>query len=211
MKIIEIKGNKREAVGKKNSKKLRSQENIPCVLYGGENPLHFYASFNEFRKVVYTPNVFLIDLDIEGEMYKAIIQDSQWHPVEEELLHVDFLLVKEDSPIKINIPVQTIGLAKGIKQGGKLKINLRRLRVKAYAKDIPDNIEVNVEKLGVGQSIKVEDLKAENLEFLDNKSNVIVSVVVTRAAKSAAAGAGVDEETEAEEEGGAEITAEATE
>ncbi|MBN1821965.1 MAG: 50S ribosomal protein L25/general stress protein Ctc [Prolixibacteraceae bacterium] len=213
MKSVLIKGKKREAVGKKSSKLLRTQGNVPCVLYGGEEPLHFHAEFNEFRKVVYTPNTFLIDLDIEGTTYKAIVQDTQWHPVEELLLHVDFLLVKEDKPVKIDVPVVTVGLAKGIKAGGKLISNLRKLKVKALAKDLPDTIEIDVKNLAIGQNIKVSDLNIENLEFLDTKTNVIVGVAITRAAKSAA-GSMASEEEEAEEpeagEGGEE-TSEATE
>lgn len=197
MKSVIIKGKKREAVGKKNTKKLRAEGYVPCVLYGGEVPLHFYAGFNEFLKVVYTPDTYLINLEIEGEVFPAIMQDTQWHPVEEQLMHVDFLLIKEDQPVKIDLPVKTTGMAKGIKQGGKLKSTLRKLRVKGFAKDLPDNIEINVENLEVGQSIKVGDMKFDNLEFLDNKSNVIVGVVVTRVAKSATPEEAAAEEGEA--------------
>ncbi len=185
MKSVVIKGKQREAVGKKDAKKLRSEGNVPCVLYGGDKPIHFYAPFNEFRKIVYTPSVYLLDVDIDGKVYKAIMQDIQWHPVEEQILHIDFLIVREDKPIKIEIPVQTNGLAKGIKQGGKLKSNLRKLKVKAFAKDLPDTIEINVEDLALGDSVKVEDLSFKNIEFLDNKSNVVVSVNITRAAMAA--------------------------
>ncbi|NOY95740.1 MAG: 50S ribosomal protein L25/general stress protein Ctc [Chlorobi bacterium] len=185
MKSVVIKGKQREAVGKKDTKKLRSEGNVPCVLYGGDKPIHFYAPFNEFRKIVYTPSVYLLDVDIDGKVYKAIMQDIQWHPVEEQILHIDFLIVRDDKPIKIEIPVQTNGLAKGIKQGGKLKSNLRKLKVKAFAKDLPDTIEINVEDLALGDSVKVEDLSFKNIEFLDNKSNVVVSVNITRAAMAA--------------------------
>lgn len=185
MKSVVIKAKKRESTGKKDSKKLRVDGFVPCVLYGGEEPVHFYADFKDFRQVVYTPNVYLIDLDIEGRVHNAIIQDMQWHPVEEQLMHVDFLLVKENRPVKVEIPVHTVGLAKGIKQGGKLKMNLRRLKVKAFAKYLPDTIELDVENLEIGQSIKVGDLNFENLEFLDSKFNVVVAVDITRAAKAA--------------------------
>jgi large subunit ribosomal protein L25 len=205
MKSVVIKGKKREAVGKKDSKRLRGEENVPCVLYGGDEPIHFYAGFNEFRKVVYTPSVFLIDLDIDGTVYSAIVQDTQWHAVEEQLLHVDFLLIKDDKPVKIEVPVQTVGLAKGITQGGKLVSNLRRLKVKAIAKNLPDTIDLDVEGLGIGDSIKVGDIKIENLEVLNNKSNVIVSVNVTRVAKAAMAADG-DTAEEGEGEGEAEKT-----
>lgn len=190
MKSLLIKGKKRESTGKKDSKKLRVDGLVPCVLYGGEQPVHFYAVSKEFRQVIYTPNVYLIDLDIEGQVYKAFIKDTQWHSVEEQLLHVDFLLINDEKTIKLEIPVKSIGLAKGIKQGGKLKTNLRKLKVKALAKDLPDFIEINVEDLGVGQSIKVSDLQIENIEFLNTKSNVVVGVEITRAAKAAMGGEG---------------------
>jgi large subunit ribosomal protein L25 len=123
------------------------------------------------------------------------MQDVQWHAVEEQILHIDFLKIEEGKKIKIDLPVKVVGLAKGIKAGGKLKTNLRRLKVKALAKDLPDNIEIDVTKLGIGQSIKVDDLSLNNIELLDKKSNVVVAVNITRAAKSAA-GAGDDEDEE---------------
>jgi large subunit ribosomal protein L25 len=201
MKSVVIKGQKRETVGKKNARMLRINGKVPCVLYGGDKPLHFYAEFGEFRKVIYTPEVFLIDLEIEGETYKTILQDQQWHPVEEKLLHVDFLLIKEDKPVKMEIPVKTEGLAKGIKQGGKLYVNLRKMRVKALAKDLPDSIDIQVEDLDIGDSIKVGDLKRDNLEFLNDPSNVVVGVIVTRMAKSLLPEEIEKEELEGEETG----------
>ena len=186
MKTVVVKGQKRTALGKKESKKLRSQESVPAVLYGDIEPLHFSVPFSELRKLIYTPSVFLVELDV------------QWHAVEEEILHVDFLKIEESKAIKIDIPIKVIGMAKGIKAGGKLKTNLRRLKVKALAKDLPDTINVDVTKLGVGQNIKVSDLKVNNVEFLDNKSNVVVGVIITRAAKSAAGMAAMEDDDEEE-------------
>ena len=198
MKTLVVKGQKRNSLGKKEAKLLRSQKLVPSVLYGAGEPVHFAVPFSELRQLVYTPEVFLIDLDIEGAVYTAIMQDIQWHAVEEQALHVDFLKIEENKKIKIDLPIKIVGLAKGIKAGGKLKINLRRLKVKALAKDLPDSIEVNVTKLGIGQSIKVGDLSLKDIEILDKKSNVVAAVTVTRAAKSAA-GAVVQEEDEVEE------------
>jgi large subunit ribosomal protein L25 len=189
MKAFVIKAQKREATGKKDSKKLRREGLVPCVIYGGEVPVHINADFKDFRQVIYTPNVYIIHLEIGNEVIKAIIQDMQWHPIEEQLLHVDFLLVKDDKPVKISLPVKTIGLAIGIKQGGKIKSNLRKLKVKGLVKDLPDSIDLNVEPLEVGQSIKIGDLNFEKLEFLENKSTVIVAVEVTRAVKTGETGA----------------------
>jgi large subunit ribosomal protein L25 len=198
MKTLVVKGQKRNSLGKKEAKLLRSQKLVPSVLYGTGEPVHFAVPFSELRQLVYTPEVFLIDLDIEGTVYQAIMQDIQWHAVEEQALHIDFLKIEENKKIKIDLPVKIVGLAKGIKAGGKLKVNLRRLKVKALAKDLPDSIEVNVTKLGIGQSIKVGDLSLKDIEILDKKSNVVAAVTVTRAAKSAS-GAAAQEEDEVEE------------
>lgn len=193
MKTLLVKGQKRNSLGKKEAKLIRSQELVPAVLYGAGEPVHFSLPFSEMRQLVYTPGVFLIDLEIEGTTYQAMMQDVQWHAVEEQILHVDFLKIEEGKKVKIDLPVKIVGLAKGIKAGGKLKINLRRLKVKALAKDLPDAIEINVTKLGIGQSIKVGDLSLKNIEILDKKTNVVVAVTITRAAKGAV-GAVVEEE-----------------
>ena len=210
MKSLVIKGILRENLGKKDAKKLRREDNVPCVIYGDNEPIHFYAEFNEFRKIIYTPSVFLIDIELDGKVIPVIMQDIQWHPVHEQVLHIDFLQIKEDKPIKISVPVVTTGLAVGITAGGKLKNNLRKLKVKALAKDLPDTIEIDITKLKIGQNIKVEDMSIENLEFLDSPSNVIVSVNITRLAKSAAAGEEEGEEGE-EDEGGENEESAATE
>lgn len=192
MKTVVIKGQKRETVGKKEAKKLRAQKIIPAVLYGGEEAIHFAIPFGELRQLVYTPNIYLVDIDIDGEVYSAMMQDIQWHPVDEMVMHVDFFKISPDKPIKIDVPVTVTGHAIGIQDGGKLKTNLRRLKVKALAKDLPDSITVDVTELSIGQSIKVSDVDAGELELLDTKSNVVVAVDVTRAAVSA----GLDEEGE---------------
>lgn len=200
MKSLKIEGQKRENLGKKESKKLRQQGLVPGVLYGKDDVIHLSVPFSDLRPFAYTPNVYLIDLTVDGETYQAMIQDIQWHPVEEQMLHIDFLKIEEEIPVKIDIPIQFTGLAKGIKAGGKLKTNMRKLRVKAVAQHLPDVIEIDVTKLGIGDSIKVEELKRENLEFLNNKSNMIVGVVSTRVAQSAMM-LPEDEEEEAESEG----------
>lgn len=196
MKSIEIKGFLREGLGKKDSKKLRNEGKVPCVLYGGDEPIHFFAEAGDFRKVVYTPKVYLIDLDIDGTPYKAIMQDVQFHPVDEQILHVDFLKITEDKPVKIEVPILVEGYAKGMRTGGKLKVNLRRLRVKALAKDLPDTIKIDITNLEIGDSFKVGQLELDNIEFLNSKSVPVVSIVITRAAR-AALGGGVVVEDEA--------------
>ncbi len=184
MKSISIKASKRKVVGKKDAKKLRTEELVPGVLYGGEEPIHFYAPEKEFKPLIYTPNVYLVDLDIDGTVYPSIIQDSQFHPVEEKLLHVDFLRTSENKPVKIDVPIKIEGFAKGIRKGGKMKQNLRTLKVKALVKDLPDTISINVDELDLGQVIKVGSLQRENIEFLNAKAIPIVAIIATRAAKA---------------------------
>lgn len=186
MKSLKISGQKRESLGKKEAKKFREQGLIPGVLYGKDEVIHLALSFSDLRPFVYTPGVYLIDLDIDGEKYKAMIQDIQWHPVEEQILHIDFLKIEEGVPVKIGVPVELTGTAKGIKAGGKIKFNMRKLRVKALAENLPNAIKINITKLGIGDSIKVEQMQQDNLEFLDNKSNLIVGVISTRLAKGSA-------------------------
>ncbi len=185
MKSLKITGSSRTVVGKKESKKLRAEGKVPCVVYGGEEPIHFCAEVSEFKKAVYTPNAYLIDLEIEGKTYKSIMQDIQYHPVDDSILHVDFLQVSDEKPVKIEVPVKVSGYAKGMRSGGKLKLNLRRLKVKALAKDLPDSINLDITELELGQSIKVADIEVENLEFLNAKSIPVASIVVTRAARAA--------------------------
>ena len=188
MKSLEINGKIREVTGKKDSKNLRSHEMVPCVLYGGDETIHFYVPFSEFRHLVYTPDVFVVNLNIEGKTYPSILQEMQWHAVEEQLIHADFLQIRENKPVKVELPVYIEGTAKGIKVGGKLKVNLRKLKVKGLVKDLPDVISVDVSELDLGQSVKVGDLNLEGVQFLAVKSNVIATVSITRAAKAAQSG-----------------------
>lgn len=190
MKSIEIKGTARQELGKKNSKELRAQDLVPCVIYGGEAPVHFYAHENEFRKIVYTPKVFQIDLEIDGKKYNAFMQDLQFDPVSDKLIHIDFLQVRENVKVKIDLPVRLDGYAKGIQQGGRLKSNLRTLSVKGYPKNFPDEIAIDVTEMGLGESIRVGDIKVDGYEILNQKSVPVATVVVTRAARAAMADTG---------------------
>ncbi|MDX9881064.1 MAG: 50S ribosomal protein L25/general stress protein Ctc [Prolixibacteraceae bacterium] len=190
MKTIEIKGFKREATGKKDSKKLRVEGKIPCVLYGREETVHFYADSKELKKLLYTPNVYLVDVDVEGTVHRSIVQDAQFHAVEDEILHVDFLQVSDQKSIKIEIPVKVEGYAEGMRKGGKMKLNLRRLKIKALPQYLPDTIPVHIDALDLGQSVKVGELKMENIEFLNAKSVPVVTIMITRAAKAAASSTG---------------------
>src|SRR5690554_2800290 len=140
MQTIEVKAAKRDNLGKSATKELRASEKVPAVLYGGEEVVHFYAEANEFRKLLYTPNVYLIHLNVDSKTYTAVIKDTQFHPVSDELIHIDFLQVSEDKPIVIEIPVKLEGLAENVKAGGKLTLEQRKLRVKGLMKDLPDHL-----------------------------------------------------------------------
>lgn len=180
MKTIEIKAVSRDHVGKKSSSILRSEGNVPCVMYGGKENLHFYAHENEFRGLVYTPEVYLVNLVIDGKSYPAVMKDLQFHPVTDRLQHIDFMQVNEEKPVTIDIPVKITGESAGVKAGGKLRIKRRTLKVKGMTKDVPDHLTVDITGLEIGQSIKIGDLSFSNLEIIDNKRAMIVGVAVSR-------------------------------
>jgi large subunit ribosomal protein L25 len=181
MKSLEIIGFKRANLGKAESRQLRLDGNVPSVLYGGEEQVHFYAPTFLFRDLVYTPEVHIVHLNIEGEEYDAILQDIQFHPVSETILHADFLLLQEDKPVKIEIPVKLKGNAPGVVKGGKLQLKLRTIKVKALPKNLPDHIEVDISKLELGKSVKVSAIDAGNLEILNNPLVTIATVEIPRA------------------------------
>lgn len=185
MKKFKIKGTVRQTVGKKDTKQLRKDDLVPCVLYGGEKVIHFQAHENEFRKIIYTPSVFQIEIEVEGQVYHAFMQASQFHPVTDKLMHIDFLEIRENVPVRLEIPVRLDGYAKGIQQGGRLKSNLRTLKVKGFPKNFPDEIVIDVTELNLGESIRVEDIKVKGVEILNAKSVPVATVVVTRAARAA--------------------------
>jgi large subunit ribosomal protein L25 len=186
MKTFELSGKKREALGKKDSAKLRNEGKVPCVLFGLENPVHFYVIKAELTKLIYTPNVYLVNLEIDGKKHQAIMKDLQFDPVTDEVIHLDFKKISNDQLIKIEIPVEIEGFAKGIRSGGKLQVEVRRLKVMALPKYLPDSIKINVTELELGQSLRVSDLKFENLSILNGKSVPVVRIMITRAARAAA-------------------------
>lgn len=185
MKTFNVSGKKRSAVGKKDSKQLRKENKVPCVLYGGEENVHFYTVKNDLLKLIYTPNVYLIDLDIEGKKYQAIMKDIQFDPVTDEVIHIDFLKVSNDKKIIVEIPVEVEGYAQGLRRGGKLQVEVRRLKVLALPKDLPDSVKIDVTELDLGQSLRVGDIKLENISILNGKSVPVARVMITRAARAA--------------------------
>ena len=185
MKSIAISGSPRENVGKRDAKELRYQGLVPAVLYGGPTQTHFAVSAADLRAVVYTPVVHFIDIEVAGKKSRAIIKDMQFHPLTEQLIHIDFLLLDEKKPVTIEIPVKLTGTSPGVKVGGKLVQKLRKLRVKALPKDHLDNIEVSIEALEVGKSVKVNEINIPNLTITNAQEDTIVSVTTSRALRQA--------------------------
>ena len=190
MKSFELKGTVRTDLGKKASKAERVSDNIPCVLYGGKDNVHFTTTVSEVRKLVYSPDVFVVNLDIDGTKTKAIMKALQFHPVTDKVLHLDFLQLTDDKPVVVEIPVKLEGLAEGVKAGGKLALEMRKLKVKGLYAHIPENIVIDVTALGLGKSIQVGAVSVENLDILNAKNAVVAQVKLTRAARGAAATAG---------------------
>ncbi|MCS6972956.1 MAG: 50S ribosomal protein L25/general stress protein Ctc [Cyclobacteriaceae bacterium] len=186
MKTVEIVGYKRANLGKSESKRLREEGNVPCVLYGGDRQVHFYAPMILFRELVYTNEAHFVHLNIEGEECQAILQEVQFHPVSEIILHADFLRIEENRKIKMSIPVRLVGRAPGVDKGGLLVRKRATLKVYGYPKDMPDHIDVDVSTLDFHHAVKVGDMKVPGLEFLDPKQSAIAAVEVPRAAKMAA-------------------------
>ncbi|WP_317170760.1 50S ribosomal protein L25/general stress protein Ctc [Rufibacter sediminis] len=185
MQSLEIIGFKRANLGKSEAKALREEAQVPCVLYGGSEQVHFSSPAILFRDLVYSPDVYQVDLNIEGTHYKAIMQDLQFHPVNEMLLHVDFLLLQDEKEVKVDVPVRFVGTSPGVMAGGKLVTKLRKLRVKALPANLPDTIAVDISELELGKSIKVNRITPENYTILTNPLSPVATVTIPRALKSA--------------------------
>lgn len=180
MKTIEIQGSKRPSMTKQSVKALRNNEQVPCVLYGGAEPVHFSAPLASFKGLVYTPDVFMVKLLVDGKEYLSIMQDIQFHPVTDIIQHVDFLEVQNDKPVTILIPLKFTGASEGVKQGGKLVTKVRKLKVKALPAHLPDYVSIDITGLKIGSNVRVRDLNVEGVTFLDSPANVIVGVQTTR-------------------------------
>jgi large subunit ribosomal protein L25 len=182
MKSLAISVKKRENVGKSNSKALRNQGKVPCVLYGGEKQVCFYAHENDLRKLVYTPDVFLIDIDVEGTKTSCILQDIQFHPVTDKILHIDFLEVFADKEVTVEIPVVLTGMAIGVRNGGNLLTRRNKIITRAIPGNLPDAIEIDISELKIGMFIYIKDLKSDKYSFLASDNSVVVGVKTARAA-----------------------------
>jgi len=182
MKTIEIKGSFRNEVGKKSTREIRKTGNVPCIIYGKEKNINFSAHENSFKNLVYTHEAHLVNINLDGQVFKSVLHDLQFHPVTDRILHADFVQVFDDKPVIMDVPVLVTGDSVGVKAGGKLGIKRRHLRIKGLAKDLPDHIEVDVTNLKIHQSIKVGDLSIEKIELLDPKIATVVTVSTSRVA-----------------------------
>lgn len=181
MQAITIKGSERESVGKVSTKVLRNAEKVPCVLYGGEKPIHFSADEISFKGLVYTSNAHTVVIELEGHQpYEAVLQDIQFHPVTDRIMHIDFFQLFEDKAINMNIPVRLEGNSPGVRNGGRLLFRKRKLTVKALPANLPDGIMVDISKLKIGGTISVGDVKTEEYTFLHPDNTSIVQVKASR-------------------------------
>ena len=192
MKKVSMSGSLRENVGKKDAKKHRREGNIPCVIYGGETQIHFFTNEIKFDKIIFTPEVYLISIDIDGKEYQVILQDVQYHPVTDKVLHADFLELADGKAIAMGIPVTLTGSSAGVMAGGQLIKKMHKIRMKGLVENLPEKVEVDITDLMIGRSIKVRDIELDNLSLLDPPNSVIVRVKTSRT---------VVEDEEDEEEG----------
>lgn len=206
METLEILGYKRDDLKKSEMKSLRNEGHIPCVLYGKDELLHFYAPAIQFRELVYTLKPHFVDLNIEGDQYKAIKQQVQTHPVNDSIMHVDFLKIKDGQTIKMEIPVEFEGSSKGVIKGGRMVVKLSTLTVKTTSEQMPEKITVNIAKLDLGQSVRIKDLEQSGYEILNPENNPIITVEVPRGLSSTGGGddEGEEETATAAEEAGSE-------
>lgn len=185
MKTIAISGSPRENVGKRDAKELRYEGKVPAVLYGGKEQQHLAVVIADLRDVIYTPEVNFVEIDVNGAKTKAIVKDTQYHPLTDVLMHIDFLQLFDEKEIVMEIPVKLTGTSPGVKMGGKLIQKLRKLRVKALPANMPQNVEVSLDRLEVGSLFRVRDLKVDGFVITNTPEDTIVSVAMSRALKQA--------------------------
>ena len=192
MKTIEIKGHLREAVGSKSAKQLRREGHVPCVIYGGAENTHFSADERELDKLVYTPDVYRVTVDLGSKKIDAVVREAQYHAVSDAMLHMDLVEVIEGKPVTVSLPVVLTGNSIGVKNGGVLRRNAKKLMVKGMINDLPETITIDITKMRIGHSKKVQDLSFEGVEFLEAGNRVVVAIKTSRKAVA---------DTEEEEEG----------
>ncbi|HEX7492777.1 MAG TPA: 50S ribosomal protein L25/general stress protein Ctc [Bacteroidales bacterium] len=183
MKTIEIKGSFRTELGKKSSKKIRKSLNVPCVIYGKEKNIHFYAHENSFKNLVYTPEAHLVKLLIEDKEFNVVLKEMQFHPVKDNILHADFVEIFDNKPVVINIPIKVTGDSAGVIAGGKLSIKRRTLKVKGLAKDLPEVLPIDITELKIHEGVKVGELSFDKIELLDQKKSMVLTIATSRVAQ----------------------------
>ena len=198
MKSITIQGTKRENVGKKSTKALRDAELVPCVVYGGEQPINFSTAEKSFKNLVYTPDAHTVVIELEGKKIDAVLQDIQFHPITDKILHADFYQLSADKPVVMEVPVRITGRAKGVLAGGVLRQSFRKLRLKAIPANLPDEIVVDVTPLKIGNKLYVGDIKNDQYTFLHPDNAVVAAVKMSRNAMKNA-GAMVEDDEDEEE------------
>lgn len=186
MQVFELKAEGRQDLGKKATIALRGESKVPCVLYGGAENVHFSVVEKDLAKLLYTPVVYTIKLDVNGKTYSAVMREIQFHPVTDRVLHIDFYQISEEKPVVIEVPVKLQGFAEGVQAGGKLALVVRKLKVKALVADLPGEVVLDVTNLGLGKSIKVKDLSFDKFQIVNAKDVVIAQIKLTRAARAAA-------------------------
>ena len=190
METVVVTGTPRTELGKKATRALRKEGNVPCSLYGGSETLTFFAPVTAFKRLIYTPEFRLAEVQLNGKSYKAIVKDTQFDPVKDELLHVDLQELVDNVPVKVSVPLNLKGTAKGAAVGGKVEQVQRRLNILALPKDLVSGIELDITELDLGGILRISDLKTENIKYLLSGSNPVARMAVPRAAKEAAAAEG---------------------
>lgn len=185
MQVFELKGEVRNDLGKKATSILRTEGKVPCVLYGGEENIHFAVVEKELQKLLYTPIVYIVNINVNGKSYEAVMREIQFHPVSDRVLHIDFYQISDNKPVVMEVPVKLQGFAEGVQAGGKLSLVVRKLKVKALPANLPGEIVLDVTNLGLGKSIKVKDLSFEGFEIVNAKEVVVAQIKLTRAARAA--------------------------
>jgi len=181
MKAVQLSGSLRTNVGKVNAKAVREKGNVPCVIYGGKEQIHFEADIRAFKPVIFTPNAHIVEIDLGGKVYRTVLQEAQYHKINDKLIHADFLEIQEGKPVTANIPVVIVGQSEGVKKGGKLVVKMRKLKARGIADKLPDTIEIDITKLDIGGSIAVGDINVADTTLLNAKNVSVVSVTTTRA------------------------------
>lgn len=180
MKTVTLSGSLRANVGKVNATALRRSGHVPCVIYGAGEQIHFSTDERNFKNIIFTPNTNLVEISVEGKTYKTVLQEAQYHKITDKLIHADFLLVDETKPVTVQIPVKTIGQSEGVKAGGKLVLKIRKIKVRGLVSKLPESIDLNIEKLGIGKSISIGDIQLDGLTLLHPKNISVISVQTTR-------------------------------